>query len=126
MLQDPYARYRTPGLQPFQLPEPQDPMSGGGDPMLEQALPDFQGMPNAADANVQKELSSLWGTQPEEDLGAGKLVTKPTIARVGEKGPEAIIPLTPRAGNKLSPDLLRGFPSGIPHPRYRSFGGRIG
>ena len=121
MLQDPYARYRTPGLQPFQLPEPQDPMAAGGE-----ALPDLRGMPNAANPQAQAEMSSIWNPQPEEDLGAGKLVTKPTIARVGEKGPEAIIPLTPRAGNKLSPDLLKDFPSGIPHPRYRSFGGRIG
>lgn len=125
MLQDPYARYRNPGLQPFQLPEPQDPMESG-DPGMDQALPVLRGMPNAAAPDAMEEMSSIWNPQPEEDLGAGKLVTKPTIARIGEKGPEAIIPLTPRAGNKLSPDLLRGFPSGIPHPRYQSLSRRIG
>lgn len=56
----------------------------------------------------------------------GAIVTKPTIARIGEKGPEAVIPLTPRAGNKMQPDIMEGHISaprvpGIKYSRYRSF-----
>ena len=59
-------------------------------------------------------------------LAGGGIITKPTLARIGEKGPEAVVPLTPRPGNKMQPDLLEGH-MGMPHvpgvkySRYKSF-----
>ncbi len=52
-----------------------------------------------------------WQNPYEESLAQGKIVTKPTVARLGESGPEAVIPLSPTPGAKLSPDLLAGGPS---------------
>ena len=59
-------------------------------------------------------------------LGGGGIVTKPTLARIGERGPEAVVPLTPRPGNKLQPDLLEGHVTapkvpGVRYSRYKSF-----
>jgi hypothetical protein len=59
-------------------------------------------------------------------LGGGGIITKPTLARIGEKGPEAVVPLTPRPGNKMQPDLLEGRLSnpavpGVKYSRYKSF-----
>lgn len=39
-------------------------------------------------------------------FAGGKIVTKPTTAIVGEKGPEAIVPLSAAPGQKLSPAML--------------------
>jgi hypothetical protein len=59
-------------------------------------------------------------------LKGGAIITQPTLARIGEHGPEAVVPLTPRAGNKLQPDLLEGHitPAKVPgvrYSRYRSY-----
>ena len=59
-------------------------------------------------------------------LRGGSIVTQPTLAKIGEHGPEAVVPLTPRAGNKLQPDLLEGHitPAKVPgvrYSRYRSY-----
>ena len=61
-----------------------------------------------------------------EAMAAGQIVTKPTFARIGEHGPEAVVPLTPRAGNHLQPDILEGHVSGpkvpgVRYSRYRGF-----
>ena len=60
----------------------------------------------------------------DEAAAQGTVVTRPTIAKLGEEGPEAVVPLTPRAGNKMQPDLLEGRiaePSvpGIRYSRYK-------
>ena len=59
-------------------------------------------------------------------LGGGGIVTKPTLARIGERGPEAVVPLTPRPGNKMQPDVLEGRIAaprvpGVHYARYKSF-----
>lgn len=41
-------------------------------------------------------------------FAGGKIVTKPTAALVGDQGPEAIIPLNPKPGQKTSPGMLGG------------------
>lgn len=41
-------------------------------------------------------------------FAGGKIVTKPTTALVGDQGPEAIIPLNPKPGQKTSPGMLGG------------------
>jgi hypothetical protein len=73
------------------------------------------------------------GVPPSDDAGPmgydnaarGVLVTKPIIARVGENGPEAIVPLNNNAGNKVRPDLLEGHlaPPHVPGMRYQKFKG---
>ena len=55
----------------------------------------------------------------------GQIVTQPSFVQL-EKG-EAVVPLTPRAGNKLQPDLLEGHvmsphTPGIGYSRYKSYG----
>lgn len=63
--------------------------------------------------------------QPQPMKG-GAIVTQPTIAKIGEAGPEAVVPLTPRASNKMQPDLLEGHITapkvpGVRYSRYKSF-----
>lgn len=49
-------------------------------------------------------------TAPPEAMAGGKLVTKPTLAMVGEHGPEAVVPLTDQPGAKTTPAILGGAP----------------
>lgn len=57
----------------------------------------------------------------------GVIVTQPTRAKLAADGrPEAVIPLTPRSGQKMSPDLLEGHitapkVSGVRYSRYKTF-----
>lgn len=41
-----------------------------------------------------------------EAMAGGKIVTKPTLAMVGDSGPEAVIPMNPKPGAKTSPGML--------------------
>lgn len=54
----------------------------------------------------------IMSNSPDEAMARGKIVTQPTLAKLGESGPEAVIPLTPRPDNHFQPDMLMG--------RYRS------
>ncbi len=59
------------------------------------------------------------------EMAGGQIVSKPSIVKL-EKG-DSVIPLTPRAGNKLQPDLLEGHlatpkPAGMQYSRYKSYG----
>lgn len=47
--------------------------------------------------------------------GGGKIVTHPTTAILGEKGPEAVIPLTNQPGARTSTAMLGGL-----RTRYRA------
>ena len=62
---------------------------------------------------------------PVESLARGKIVTRPMIARIGENGPEAVVPLTPRAGNHMQPDIMEGHitPPKTPGIRYSRYTG---
>lgn len=56
---------------------------------------------------------------------AGKIITSPSIVRLN-KG-ETVVPLTPRAGNKMQPDLLEGHipamkPQGEQMSRFQRYG----
>ena len=80
----------------------------------------------AADAGVVDAATGPASDAALMMLGGGGIVTKPTLARIGERGPEAVVPLTPRAGNKLQPDLLEGHITapkvpGVRYSRYKSF-----
>lgn len=43
---------------------------------------------------------------PPEPMGGGKVVTQPTLAIIGDKGPERVVPLTPSPNNKVNPTQL--------------------
>jgi hypothetical protein len=57
------------------------------------------------------DLSMSSGSGSGFDMfGSGKMVTEPTLAMVGDKGPEAVVPLTDQPGSKTSPGMLGGAP----------------
>ena len=61
-----------------------------------------------------------------DSFGGGTIVTRPTIAKLAEKGiPEAVVPLNPNAGSHVRPDLLEGEikPPQLPGMRYRQYKG---
>ena len=115
------GQLNAPGQGPMGTPEAmQDPM---GD----------------AAGSQDSQMSSSYTPQPQMDTGddsgpmgydnaaKGILVTKPIIARVGESGPEAIVPLNNQPGNKVRPDLLEGHlaPPHMPGVRYQKFKGYV-
>lgn len=129
-----YAQSQNP-IQTPQLPQPAIGRNPG-DP--------FSATANVDEANAAIGNQNQWNqpSQPSQSspssggflstlgglfgLERGAIVTSPTVARIGENGPEAVVPLTPRAGNRLQPDLLEGHiqPKGVPGmrlSRYRSF-----
>ncbi len=75
---------------------------------------------------TDEDIANMNAIQPENDA-RGKLITKPTIARLGESGPEAVIPLNNKAGNRVTPDLMEGhlMPPKVPGVRYQNFKGYI-
>lgn len=59
------------------------------------------------------------------EVAGGRIVTSPSIVKL-QKG-EAVVPLTPRPGNKLQPDLLEGHitamkPQGESFSRFQRYG----
>ncbi len=118
-------------MGPIPQPSLQTPATG-----LDPTSPVAQALQQGA-GGEQIGNQSQWSQDPQSHGGGGGLaaiaglahgaiVTSPTIARIGESGPEAVVPLTPRAGNRLQPDLLEGHvvPKGVPGmrlSRYRSF-----
>lgn len=83
-----------------------------------------------SDMSGPQEQEMAGGNSPEgppiESYGAGKLVTHPTVARLGEAGPEMVIPLNGKPGNHTRPDLLEGHLAqpqikGVRYQRYRGF-----
>ncbi len=87
--------------------------------------PPVPGYPQPADPGPADESGST--PMDYENAGQGKLVTHPIIARVGEKGPEAIIPLNNAPGNHVRPDMLQGHlaPPKVPGMRYQKFKGYV-
>lgn len=95
-------------------------------------------VPEAADAQAMG--TGQWN-QPSQSSGGsglanaammmgfdkGTIVTKPTIAKLAEHGQaEAVIPLTPKAGNRMQPDILEGRITppkvpGVKYSRYSSY-----
>lgn len=55
-------------------------------------------------------------TAPPEPMGGGKVVTTPTVALLGDKGPEAVVPLTDQPGNRVGTKMLG---AGNVRTRYR-------
>jgi hypothetical protein len=89
------SRYRAdqgqgqaPDLDRSIATSPDDSLGG----MSAQSTPQEQA-PSASD--------SLAGLTPEL-MASGRLVTSPTVAMIGEKGPEAVVPLNNNPMNKVS------------------------
>ena len=69
--------------------------------------------------------SSQWN-QSFPFARGGTVVSQPMIAKLGEHGPEAVIPLNARAQNRMQPDMLEGHITapkvpGVRYSRYRTF-----
>lgn len=95
--------------------------------------------PDPFDGAVGAPQSEMMGPQEQEMAGdttalgpgpeamaRGKLVTQPTVARLGESGPEMVIPLNGKAGNHTSPRMLEGqlnmpHVGGMRYQRYRGY-----
>lgn len=83
-------------------------------------------IPDSPLAQHQKQGGGLTSMLPMLLAEHGTVVTKPTIVKLGEKEPEMVIPLHPKAGNHIQPDILEGRVSpprvpGVHYSRYRSF-----
>lgn len=69
----------------------------------------------AAAMSADPRLSSAF-----EPMAHGRMVTKPTLALLGERGPEAVVPMNTNPENKVSmpptPGILR--PPEMVQPRY--------
>jgi hypothetical protein len=117
-----YGRHQQPQMMG---PHPNQPQSQTDQDIANmQAIPPEPGsMPPQPNAPMGEDSGPLG----YENAAKGVLVTKPTIARVGESGPEAIVPLNNAAGNKVRPDLMEGHlqPPKVPGVRYQNFKGYI-
>lgn len=129
LLQNPNSRYKAQHSGGALLPAPDAPEmpSASGGPSLDPlySAPDASQDPSDPGLGIQ----SRWTGTQMPSYGKGKLVTHPVVARLGESGPEAVIPLTPRVGNKLQPDLLEGHGAapkvpGVSYSRYKGFSNR--
>jgi hypothetical protein len=73
--------------------------------------------------------TGLLGAAPIAAAGLARgatVVNSPTIAKIGEAGPEMVVPLKARAGNRIQPDVLEGRLSqpkvpGVRYSRYKTF-----
>jgi hypothetical protein len=125
-----YQRYRAAHQQPIGT-SPTDPESG-----VQPSAP-----PNPYDGAAGQSQQDLMGGSQEqqwtgddtafgpEPMAHGKLVTKPTIAKLGESGPEIVIPLNNAPGNHTRPDLLMGHlqppqVQGLKYQRYKGYAAR--
>jgi hypothetical protein len=116
----------VPGVVPAHLTDPSDP----NDPNRYMGQPPLEG-PDPG----QVAASSQWNQPPTAGrlpglaslaAASGTVVTSPTIAKIGEKGPEMVVPLKARGGNRIQPDVLEGHITppkspNIRYSRYRSF-----
>lgn len=70
-----------------------------------------RGIATAPGSQMQGGPDLSMSDQPDSELmGQGKMVTQPTLAMVGDKGPEAVVPLTDQPGAKVTPGMLGGMP----------------
>lgn len=72
--------------------------------------------PIAAQSAVPSAASPPQSMFTPEPMAAGKVVTSPTVALLGDKGPEAVVPLTDQPGNRVSTKM---FGTGGIRTRYR-------
>lgn len=112
------------------LPEPFSPYDSGG-----QAGGDTGGSgadPNYPDMGEDYALGGTAGktqisriAERGPEVAGGRIITQPSIVKLN-KG-DTVVPLTPRAGNKMQPDLLEGHipamkPQGEQMSRFQRYG----
>lgn len=93
------ATVLNPSVAPSSPPPPAPPPLGGGV------------LGSGADPDVSDTYAS------------GSIVTRPTKALIGERGPEMVVPLTPRSQNRIQPDVFEGHitPPKVPGMRYSRY-----
>jgi hypothetical protein len=87
----------------------------------------MSGMEHSPGTEVDSALSPQTQDQPspqgiedtidlaDDSFARGKIVTSPTVAMLGEKGPEAVVPLNNQPDNKVSGAMLTDQPIAQPH-----------
>ena len=130
-----YQSYQSSRKKQDDPSQPQPQLTDTGEEVIQSAnkaagLTDLSTPGAGQDATMQSmipDAASMAVMSPwNQNLAGGKLITSPVVARLGESGPEAVVPLTPRPGNKLQPDLLEGHVGaprvpGVQYSRYRRF-----
>lgn len=90
---------------------------------------------NGLSPNGQMSPQAMGDTSDlvEDSFARGKIVTSPTVAMIGEKGPEAVVPLSVGPHDKTSGAMITDQPiktpdtlGGTPRARYRHAGGPVG
>lgn len=81
--------------------QPTDPSQGNQYPTMPSDEDQGDGMPAMA-----PQYDSMPSDEGAEPMAAGKIVTQPTTAILGESGPEAVLPLNSSPHNKTSAALL--------------------
>ena len=104
--------------------------------------PGAPGVPvlGGVDPNIRDQMMGGPGANPSwgesggesepfgyDNEAQGRLVTKPTIARIADKGPELVVPMNSAAGNRVRPDMLEGHLQApkVPGVRYQQFKGYV-
>lgn len=111
-MQTPLGRAISGGVQRYRQPPagPQIPSQETADAMSAPPMP----------APVMDGSTDLAGVEP---MAQGQMVTKPTVALLGERGPEAVVPMNGNPANKVSmPPATHGIKLPTipyPHLRYR-------
>jgi hypothetical protein len=116
----------VPGIDPAHMTDPSNPI----DPNRYED-PGAQGADSPGGVPVPNQDQWLKPPVTPQFAGAGlakgaTIVSSPTIAKIGEAGPEMVVPLKARAGNRVQPDVLEGHISpprtpGIRYSRYKTF-----
>lgn len=92
-----YQPQRGPGQAPQNTMRPAQPNQPPA-----QAPPTAQRQPPAQGGGA----SAQPGARQDQMFASGGIITKPTRAILGERGPEVVVPLTPRPSNKITPSMV--------------------
>ena len=118
----------VPGINPAHLTDesnPMDPNRYEGDGM--------QGPPQSGEQIPNQNQWQSSPTPPPMMAGVAAglakgatMVTQPTIAKIGESGPEMVVPMNASAHNRVQPDVLEGHITapkvpGVRYNRYKAF-----
>lgn len=84
---------------------------------------DNSGISGGGIPNPTEDAEISGGGQPMDMYASGGIVDKPTIAMLADKGPEMVVPLTPRPNQKVTPGMMPQKISQVPvstKSRYRT------
>lgn len=116
-----YGQPQYGGYRPQQQPQ-----QSQWQPPRQQAPPGIQHQGQQQQSWNQQPQQSSYRAQPQRQMNspmaAGKIVTQPTTALIGENGPEAVIPLNGRTDANVRPSVAFGKET-MRRPFVRGMGG---